>query len=129
MKTKRALAIASLALLSTLTSCARANDFVGRYSSKPDGKPELEITQKDGKFFVSIEEGGRWNASEQLSPVPVKDIQELFGQDAQIVQESLGRDAFAIFRVKKGAVIKDLGTLPSDYLVMFVFPRAVYKVH
>src|SRR4051812_27767621 len=92
-----------------LTSCSRANDFVGKYSTEPSGKPELAISTQAGKFYVSICDAGKWTTPEEVSPVADKDIQELFGQDAKIVRASLGKDSFAIFRVTKGASIRDLG--------------------
>jgi len=128
MKTSLQVPILSLIASILLASCSRADDFVGNYSTEPSGKPELAISTKAGKFYVSLFDAGKWSAPEEVSPVADKDIQELFGQDAKIVRASLGRESFAIFRVTKGASIKDLGVLPSDYLMMFAVPRPLYKI-
>ena len=128
MKTSLRFPILLLIVSTVLASCSRADDFVGNYSTNPSGKPELAISTKSGKFYVSLFDAGKWSTPEEVSPVADKDIRELFGEDAKIVRASLGRESFAIFRVSKGASIKDLGVLPSNYLMMFAVPRPLYKV-
>src|SRR2546423_15594818 len=99
MKTLLRIPILLVVVSTVLALCSRANDFVGKYSTEPSGKPELSISTTGGKFYVSLFDAGKWSTPEELSPVADNEIQELFGEDVKIIHASLGKDSFARFTV------------------------------
>ena len=105
------------------------DDLVGEFAIRPNGKAELKVTRDNGNYYVQILERGSWSKPEQLENVKDSDFQELFGDNwKESVEAGLHKEAFGIFKVKKGYKSKD-HTFKTGYFMFFLMAGDIYKLN
>lgn len=130
MKTLHALALTLI--ITSLIGCSTKSEdkFLGCYAYMKEGRTEMRIERKDGKFFALIRQGDGWSNIDGLHIGTEKELSSLFGSDSKKINANLVADKgpFGIFYVKEGEVYGGKKA-QSDYIAFLMNSGgSVYKV-
>jgi hypothetical protein len=108
------------------------NSLEGLYAIEAGGKPDIKVTNDDGKYYVSFLDGSSWSRPEGLHDATESELKELFDeQEVKGVRSAVAADnegVFALAKVDKGVYWG--AENDSGYLMFMMFQGGnIYKVN
>lgn len=98
--------LACIAIVVIGCSSGSPDALVGEYGVQPNGPAEIKVSKVEGKYLVSLRQGGGWSEAAEVPLCDDRHYSDLFGSEWKSVHP-VGLCAtsapFAIFKVRKGA--------------------------